>query len=61
MNCREHALHCNELKYQFFTKGMMKEGIRLSSIGRVHMASTHTEQDIEDTLKATYLVLNKLK
>ena len=36
---------------------MLLENIRLSSIGRTHICSTHTEEDIEITIQAAHKVL----
>ncbi len=49
---REHALYCDEDKYQRFRIAMLERGIRISANGRWHMASTHTDDDVERTVEA---------
>ena len=49
---REHAMYCDEDKYQRFRVAMLERGVRLSANGRWHMASTHTVEDIELTVEA---------
>ena len=49
---REHAMYCDEDKYQRFRIAMLERGVRLSANGRWHMASTHTDEDIELTVEA---------
>ena len=49
---RDHAMYCDEDKYQRFRIAMLERGIRLSANGRWHMASTHTDEDIERTVEA---------
>ena len=60
LNWRDHALNCDESKYLRFAKKLMEKGVRLSSIGRVHMASTHTEEDLKYTIEAAREVLQAL-
>ncbi len=54
---REHALYCDEAKYQRFRAAMLDRGVRLSVNGRWHMASTHTDEDIDVTIAAARDVL----
>ncbi len=49
---REHALYCDENKYHRFRVAMLERGVRLSANGRWHLASTHTDQEIEQTVTA---------
>ena len=60
LNWRDHARNCDNSKYLRFAKQLIKEGVRLSSIGRVHMASTHTNEDIDYTIEAARRVLQAL-
>ena len=53
LNWRDHASNCDEAKYQRFARAMLKKGVRLSSNGRVHMSSAHTDQDVKQTIEAT--------
>ena len=57
---RDHARHCDEDKYARFAKAMMREGVRLSSNGRTHMASTHTDEDVAQTVRVARRVLATL-
>lgn len=54
---REHARYCNDAKYQRFRTAMLDRGIRLSSNGRWHVASSHSEEDIELTITVAEDVL----
>ncbi len=49
---RDHALHCDDDKYQRFRTAMLDRGVRIAPNGRWHLASTHTDADIELTVKA---------
>ncbi len=49
---REHAMYCDEDRYQRFRVAMLERGVRLSANGRWHMASTHTDEDVELTVEA---------
>ena len=51
-NYRDHASLCDDGRYAKFASEMMLEGVRLSSNGRVHMSSAHTEGQIDQTIKA---------
>ncbi len=49
---RDHARNCDDARYTLFAKAMLERGVRLSSNGRIHMASTHTDEDVEQTIAA---------
>ena len=49
---RDHAMHCDEDRYQRFRVAMLERGVRISANGRWHMASTHTDEDVELTVEA---------
>ena len=51
-NYRDHARHCDEDKYQRFRSALLDRGVRIAPNGRWHLASTHTDADIEQTLAA---------
>ncbi|MBI64361.1 MAG: aspartate aminotransferase family protein [Chloroflexi bacterium] len=57
---RDHKINCNEEKYKSFTNEMINHGIRLSSNGRMHISSAHTEDDISKTVEATKLSLRNI-
>ena len=58
---REHALHCDSEKHVRFTTGMLERGVRISSgTSRWHLASTHTDGDIDRTVAVAYDVLRAL-
>jgi len=59
-NWRDHARNCDDGKYSRFAKEMLKQGIRLSSNGRVHLSSAHTDEDIDKTVAAAAAVLPTL-
>lgn len=52
VNWRDHARNCDDGKYARFARAMLERGVRLSSNGRVHMASAHSDEDVEKTLEA---------
>ncbi|MBL06409.1 MAG: hypothetical protein CL773_00880 [Chloroflexi bacterium] len=58
---RDHFRNCDENKYKSFCEIAFKKGIRLSSNGRVHLSTSHTENDIEKTLEMFKLSLIELK
>ena len=58
---RDHFNFCNEKKYKIFCEIMFKKGIRLSSNGRVHLSTSHSLEDIEETLKKIKSSLIELK
>ena len=58
---RDHFINCDETKYKYFCQIAFHKGIRLSSNGRVHLATTHTENDIEKTLEMFKLSLLEMK
>ena len=59
-NYREHATKCDDDRYTQFASEMMIEGIRLSSNGRVHMSSAHTDDQIEKTIAAAGRALSRM-
>jgi len=59
-NWRDHARNCDDAKYARFAKAMLKQGIRLSSNGRIHLSSAHTDEDIDKTVAAVAAVLPTL-
>ncbi|MDA1279824.1 MAG: aspartate aminotransferase family protein [Chloroflexi bacterium] len=60
INWRDHARNCDENKYRRFARAMLKQGIRLSSNGRTHLSSAHTDEDIDKTVAAAAAVLPNL-
>lgn len=52
INWRDHARNCDDAKYGRFARAMLERGVRLSSNGRIHMSSAHTDEDIEKTVAA---------
>ena len=59
-NWRDHARNCDDAKYARFASEMLKHGVRLSSNGRIHLSSAHTDEDIEKTIAAAAAVLPNL-
>ena len=59
-NWRDHARNCDDDKYKQFAEEMLKQGIRLSSNGRIHLSSAHTDEDIDKTVAAAAAVLPTL-
>jgi glutamate-1-semialdehyde 2,1-aminomutase len=49
---RDHAKNCDEEKYHRFAQAMLERGIRLSTNGRWHVASSHTDAEIDRTIEA---------
>jgi glutamate-1-semialdehyde 2,1-aminomutase len=60
INWRDHARNCDDSKYTRFAKEMLKQGVRLSSNGRIHLSSAHTDEDIDKTVAAAAAVLPTL-
>ena len=56
-NYRDHAINCDEQRYALFAGKMMNEGVRLSSNGRVHLSSAHTDEQIDATIASASRVL----
>ena len=54
---RDHARNCDEDKYQRFRTAMLDRGVRIAPNGRWHLASTHTDADIDQTVTAAEEVL----
>ncbi len=59
-NYRDHATKCDDERYTHFASEMMIEGVRLSSNGRVHMSSAHTDDHIEKTIAAAGRALSRM-
>ena len=59
-NYRDHATKCDDARYTQFASEMMLEGVRLSSNGRVHMSSAHTEEQIDATVEAARRALSRM-
>ena len=59
-NYRDHATKCDDARYTQFSSEMMREGIRLSSNGRVHMSSAHTDEQVDQTIQAAGRALSRL-
>ena len=59
-NYRDHATKCDDARYTQFASEMMLEGVRLSSNGRVHMSSAHTDEQIGATVEAARRALSRM-
>ena len=59
-NYRDHAMKCDDSRYTQFAAEMMRNGVRLSSNGRVHMSSAHTIAQIDKTIEAAGRALSRL-
>ena len=59
-NYRDHARKCDDARYVQFAAEMMREGVRLSSNGRMHMSSAHTLEHVEQTIEAAGRALSRL-
>ena len=59
-NYRDHATKCDAGRYMRFATEMMREGIRLSSNGRIHMSSAHTDEHIDRTIDAAGRALARM-
>ena len=59
-NYRDHAMKCDDSRYTQFAAEMMRNGVRLSSNGRVHMSSAHTIDQIDKTIEAAGRALSRL-
>lgn len=57
LNYRAHARRCDEAAYAEFAKSMMTQGVRLSSNGRMHMSTAHTDAQVDATVAAAREVL----
>ena len=60
VNWRDHARNCDDAMYSQFARAMLEQGIRLSSNGRIHMSSAHTDEDVQQTVEAARRVLPTL-
>lgn len=56
-NYRDHARECDDAAYAEFAKVMMARGVRLSSNGRMHMSTAHTDEQVDATIAAAREVL----
>ena len=52
VNWRDHARNCDDAMYARFARSMLERGVRLSSNGRIHMSSAHTDEDVQQTVDA---------
>ena len=59
-NYRDHAMKCDDARYAQFAAEMMLEGVRLSSNGRVHMSSAHTDEQVDETIEAAGRALARM-
>ena len=59
-NYRDHAMKCDDARYAQFAAEMMLEGVRLSSNGRVHMSSAHTDAQVDKTIEAAGRTLARM-
>lgn len=59
-NYRDHATKCDDARYTQFASEMMREGVRLSSNGRVHMSSAHTDEQVDQTIQAAGQALSRI-
>ncbi|MYK62248.1 MAG: aminotransferase class III-fold pyridoxal phosphate-dependent enzyme, partial [Chloroflexi bacterium] len=59
-NYRDHATKCDDARYIQFASEMMREGVRLSSNGRVHMSSAHTDEQVDQTIQAAGQALSRI-
>lgn len=59
-NYRDHATKCDDARYTQFASEMMREGVRLSSNGRVHMSSAHTDELVDQTIQAAGQALSRI-
>jgi len=57
---REHARYCDDGRYRRFAELMLENGVRLATNGRWHVASSHTDADIEKTVAAAEKSLRAL-
>ncbi len=60
VNWRDHARNCDDALYARFARAMMERGVRLSSNGRIHMSSAHTDEDVQQTVEAARQALPTL-
>ena len=58
-NYRDHAKMCDDTAYAEFAKAMMAQGVRLSSNGRMHMSTAHTDAQVDATVAAAREVLGR--
>ena len=60
VNWRDHARNCDDAMYARFARAMLERGVRLSSNGRIHMSSAHTDEDVQQTVEAARETLRTL-
>ena len=60
LDYRDHARCCDEERYQSFRIELLDRGVRITPNGRWHLASTHTDADIELTVAAAEDALRAL-
>lgn len=60
VNWRDHARNSDEAMYAKFARAMLEHGVRLSSNGRIHMSSAHTDEDVQQTVDVARTVLPTL-
>jgi glutamate-1-semialdehyde 2,1-aminomutase len=60
VNWRDHARNCDGPMYAKFARAMLERGVRLSSNGRIHMSSAHSEDDVQQTVDAVKAALRAL-
>lgn len=57
---RDHAANVDEEKYHRFAQAMLERGVRLSTNGRWHVASSHTDADVDRTIEAAKSALQAI-
>jgi glutamate-1-semialdehyde 2,1-aminomutase len=57
---RDHARYVDNEKYGLFAAEMLTRGVRLSTNARWHMASTHSDEDVDKTLRSACDALRAL-
>jgi glutamate-1-semialdehyde 2,1-aminomutase len=57
---RDHAENVDEEKYHRFAQAMLERGVRLSTNGRWHVASSHTDADVDRTIQAARSALQAI-
>lgn len=54
---RDHAQYTDPARYARFAEEMLQRGVRLSTNARWHMASSHSDDDVNKTVDAAYEAL----
>jgi len=57
---RDHAENVDEEKYHRFAQAMLERGVRLSTNGRWHVASSHSDADVDRTIQAARSALQAI-